>query len=125
MAGGAIYAALLILQVWIATALLLGIAVWKIHKRKVDREGTRGILLWLSFTFVALALAFDWIAVAAGHVGNQTLVDLWRNTMLIASLAALILGSFGQGTGKVLLILTASAFVLTSRMLALAFLLQP
>jgi hypothetical protein len=122
--GGAIYAALLIIQAWTASALLIVVAALRIRRLRQDREGSRGVLLWLSFAFAVLALSFDWLAMAAGHSGNQTRVDQWRGAMLAMAFAAVLAASFGRGSGKVLLIVTALALMVASKMLTLAFLLQ-
>ena len=88
--GGAIYAALLIIQAWTASALLIVVAALRIRRLRQDREGSRGVLLWLSFAFAVLALSFDWLAMAAGHSGNQTRVDQWRGAMLAMGFAAVL-----------------------------------
>jgi hypothetical protein len=122
--GGAIYAALLIFQACAASALLIVVSALKIRTLKQDREGGRGLLLWVGFAFALLALSLDWLALAASHFSKQPQIDLWRDAMLATGLAAVLAASFGKGSGKVLLIVTALALIIASRMLTFAFLLQ-
>jgi hypothetical protein len=115
---------LFIFQPWVFTALMAGIASWKSRTHKQDNRGRAGLLLWVSFGLVLAATIFDWMAVAAGHAGNQVALDRWRAAIFGLSLAALIFGLFGKGTGKPHIIACSIGLIVASGALALGLLLQ-
>jgi hypothetical protein len=124
MAGGAIYAAFLVLQFIAISGILFVIGVWKAYAHLKAKGRPQGPALWLSFGFCCAAVLLDGATLLAGQSGNEALVDTQRNAVLAFAAVAFLLAVFGRGTGKITLLGVAAILALISRLLVLSFLLQ-